>query len=131
VSTDTQPAAATTDLHSRVREALQERLVLAQTAASATNRATWYEPASGVVSVGDGDLCELIPTDDSRLSRHMVANDPASTIRRAEAGLRTLDRHSPRMVRYTGGMRNVECACGETAPCVEVRELAAGEGIEP
>lgn len=151
------------DLHTRIREALQERIRIANLAASESGRWSWEHSI--------GEMCNdptcpggvlLDAAEDGRTiggrhvgtvvmevhgydihepwqgAAHIAANDPASTIRRAEAGLRTLDRHAPEVVTYAGevvtyagGLENVECrACNQTCPCEDVRDLADGEGIE-
>lgn len=65
----------------------------------------------------------------------ILANDPAATILRCEALLRVVERHRP--VKARGGpvgweSDRIACdACAPTRwPCPDIRDLAAGEGIE-
>lgn len=103
---------AGTDLHTRIREALQDRIDRARAGCSDVHG--WC-----------GDACYEYRADTS----------PAAEIRRAEAGLRTLDRHARRVSTYVlhdGDKTVVDCHyCDDRHPCAEVRELAAGEGLEP
>lgn len=74
---------------------------------------------------------EMRPVD----AAFIVANDPAAVIARCEALLRVVERHRP--VKARGGpvgweSDRIACdACAPTRwPCPDVRDLAAGEGIE-
>ncbi|HEX6968919.1 MAG TPA: hypothetical protein VF174_08955 [Micromonosporaceae bacterium] len=107
------------DLHTRLVAALQARL---ERARAAKLRTGWY-PADW--------LCretEMPPTDGV----FIAANDPATEIRRVEALLQVVERHAPEVVTYALGDENVEChECAESYPCWDIRDIAAGEGIEP
>lgn len=158
---------AGTDLHTRIREALEERIRLAKTATPGpwvvgrTTEADWgpHPPGppgtmysdsggswprartvEGTHVAAKGEMVRPVADMTSRGymgsrfaqdATHIAANDPASTIRRAEAGLRVLARHKP-INTPAGWTCDADFDAGQMGyPCVEVRELAAGEGLEP
>jgi hypothetical protein len=127
-------------LHERLVAALRARLEVAR----ALGGETWYpafyssmdewrvrdrrtqEPRAEVV---DDDSAE-------RRAQFIVANDPATEIRRVEALLRVVERHAPQI--YDEEHQLWNCAwCSDyydqypVYPCKDIRDLAAGEGIEP
>lgn len=105
-----------TDLHTRIREALEERIRLAKAAGP------FWAPHRLVLT--------------GQEEAHIRANDPASTIRRAEAGLRTLATYD-RAKAYLDGLSDAaeafeveRATTAEEVLAAAIRELAAGEGIE-
>lgn len=95
------------DLHDRLVESLTARL----------QRARAAERYWGGVRVESRTRTE---------EDYVLANDPATEIRQVEALLRVVETHGPDEV-ITG---MCYAGCG-SSPCLTIRDLAAGEGIEP
>lgn len=132
------------DLHSRLISSLQAQLEVAK----AARGERWERGADGWIYGADSADVIWAPggqtnTPDT-VGTHLLANDPASTIRKIEALLRVVQRHEhtqhqvwgPNYDPDTGELRDAEvdteCAvCGYVNDvCPDLRDLAAGEGIE-
>ena len=128
------------DLYSLLVASLTARLERAR----AATPGPWNEGGIGdygwSVHFDGGDPVNLrgVETEDDEQGKadaaFIAANDPATEIRRVEAALRVVARHVPTSVHYEPGC----CAwcCDHDGqglmpyPCDDIRDLAAGEGIE-
>lgn len=132
-------------LHARLRAAVEERLAAARAATPGPWR---WSPNYGDPYVADaGGIPVAPPPIQSPDAEFIAANDPAATVRRCEALLRVVERHAPEVDRQWGPKTDPKT--GELAdavvdeycrwcidgghsqwPCPDIRDLAAGEGIE-
>ena len=130
------------DLHARLTAALRARLDVAR-AATPGPWAIWRDlDHQGFYTVGDeagvipeGQQMaegECNPTAHVYVewdARFIAANDPATEIRRAEALLRVVERHARATVAGVCDWCSNDQWVAR-APCPDIRDLAAGEGIE-
>jgi hypothetical protein len=143
------------DLHARLSAAIRARLEVARATATpglwtahGLDMDPWVadEGGSPVASFTQAFSEGLIPLDVED-ARHIAANNPAATIRRCEALLRVVERHAPEPHPSPTRPGVIQCGyCAEQChsrsglgcdtpadavwPCLDIRDLAAGEGIE-
>lgn len=127
------------DLHARLVAALRARLEVAR--AATPGPWTWGPidlTRSGKLALTGPGMQPVVKAASADLwpstfdATFIAANDPATEIRRVEALLRVAERHVPPVM-----IGNAPAVCdfcidaGITDwPCPDIRDLAAGEGIE-
>jgi hypothetical protein len=143
-----------TDLHERLRAAIEERRALAAEAGDGAGGPAW------VAKQARCECCERVLPDpgvtpgahstiaafDDRISPHIVANDPATVLRHCAEDLDVLDRHEPidwtppmEGLEFLAKMMSAQCTHGRDRgllvehypwPCPEIQSIARRYNLE-
>lgn len=119
------------DLHARLTAALQARLEVARAATPGPWTCVVMPDSERRIRNDDGATVLAVPKGaiaDEDID-HFAANDPATEIRRVEALLRVVERHARATVAGVCDWCSNDQWVAR-APCPDIRDLAAGEGIE-
>jgi len=127
-----------TDLHDRIRAAIEARRERAQAAAT-DSAAEWYRyeryveakhPHPQIFDADEEPVLWLAMDGTQAVMDHIAAENPATVVRHCAEDLDVLERHQQATLGGAPLASHDECRCVEPWPCAEVLSLARRYEIE-